>query len=52
MNNKLWRLSHGLYVHHMNHVGRVTELIYNIICGNSISTRTKIGGVQYSITTA
>ena len=44
MNNKLWRLSHSLYVHHMNHVGRVTELIYNIICGNSISTRTKIGG--------
>lgn len=44
MNSKLWRLSHGLYVHHMNHAGRVTELMYNIICGNSISTKIKIGG--------
>lgn len=49
MNSKLWRLSHGLYMHHMDHAGRVIELLYNMICGNGISCRTKIGGVQYSI---
>ncbi len=48
MNSKLWRISHFFYYHHMKALDRISEIIYNVVCGNGISTRAKIGGVLYS----
>jgi serine O-acetyltransferase len=44
LNNKLWHISHNAYIRGWNKVGRLTEILYNILCENSISTKTKIGG--------
>lgn len=43
MNSNLWRLSHRLYAGGGNHLGRISEIIYNILCSNGISTKAKIG---------
>lgn len=44
MNSRLWRISHFFYYHNMLALGRISEIIYNIVCGNGIFTRVKIGG--------
>lgn len=44
MNNKLWRISHRLYAGGgTHHLARFIEILYNIICGNGISTQAQIG---------
>lgn len=43
MNNKLWRISHRLYAGGTHHLARFIEILYNMICGNGISTQAQIG---------
>ena len=44
MNNKLWRISHRLSAGGgTHHLARFIEILYNMICGNGISTQAQIG---------
>lgn len=43
MNSKLWRISHCLYAGGAHILGRATEIVYNILCSNEISTKAEIG---------
>lgn len=43
MNSKLWRISHQLYVGGAHHIARLIEILYNVLCGNGISTQAQIG---------
>ena len=42
MNNSLWNFSHKIY-RKSAILGRITEIMYNVIYGNSISTKANIG---------
>ena len=44
MNSRLWKISHRLYAGGgARFLGRVTEIVYNTLCGNGISTKAEIG---------
>ena len=47
MNSRLWKVAHSLYGVGLNPLGRVVEVLYNIVCANGISAKSKIGGTVF-----